>query len=96
MAKQALDKIGALFDIERTIAGWGDPATDIASALCKRERRLSQQTLPMRNVRDVLRLKAAGLGNRKIAASPQHQRRGSWCMPPSPRGRRQLTAARGY
>ena len=29
---------------------------------------MSQQRLPMRKVRDVLRLKAAGLGKRKIAA----------------------------
>ena len=30
---------------------------------------MSQQRLPMRKVRDVLRLKAVGLGKRKIAAS---------------------------
>src|SRR5262249_61380701 len=40
-----------------------------ARSLSTRERDMAQERLPMRKVREVLRLKAAGLGKRKIAAS---------------------------
>src|SRR5262249_59425374 len=40
-----------------------------ARCLWTRERDMAQERLPMRKVREVLRLKAAGLGKRKIAAS---------------------------
>jgi biotin operon repressor len=41
----------------------------MTSLLFDKERDMSQERLPMRKIRDVLRLKAGGLSKRKIAAS---------------------------
>ena len=41
----------------------------MTSLLFDEERDMSQERLPMRKIRDVLRLKAGGLSKRKIAAS---------------------------
>jgi hypothetical protein len=41
----------------------------MSSLLFDKERDMSQERLPMRKIRDVLRLRAGGLSKRKIAAS---------------------------
>jgi hypothetical protein len=47
----------------------GDPRIGMASLLFHRERRMPGARLPMRKIGDVLRLSAAGMSKRKIAAS---------------------------
>src|SRR5215467_2786956 len=47
----------------------GDPRIGMASLPFNRERGMPQERLPMRKIREVLRLKAEGLSKRRIAAS---------------------------
>ena len=47
----------------------GEPRIGLASRPDNRERGMAQQRLPMRKIRDVLRLSAAGMSKRKIAVA---------------------------
>src|SRR5215467_5142203 len=47
----------------------GDPRIGMASLPFNRERGMPQERLPMRKIREVLRLKAEGLSKRRSAAS---------------------------